>query len=114
MPPRRYSRYSFCNTVADSDGKLFMTERVPFRYRPLQDTTQYTAQEGDTLYALAAREYAGIPRPAGLWWVIADFQPEPIFDPTIRLAAGQVIYIPSLRTVQELVFDRKRKDEADL
>lgn len=114
MPPRRYSRYSYCTTIADGDGKLFLTARVPFLFRPLQDTMQYTAKDGDSLYALAAREYAGLPRPAGLWWVIADFQPERIFDPTIVLAAGQILYIPSLRVVQEQVFSSKRRDEADV
>ncbi len=114
MPPRRYSRYSYCITVPDDEGKLFLTERVPFRFRPLQDTTQYSVKEGDSLQALAAREYAGLPRPAGLWWIIADFQPEPIFDPTVVLAAGQVLYIPSLRVVQEQVFNSKRRDEADV
>lgn len=114
MPPRQYSRYTYSTIVTDADGKLFLTERIPFRFRPLQDTTQYVAKDGDSLHALAAREYAGLPRPAGLWWVIADFQPEPIFDGTVQLAAGQVIYIPSLRVVQEQVFNNRRKTESDV
>jgi hypothetical protein len=50
-------------------------------------------------------------RPSGLWWIIADFQPDPIHDPTVRLTPGRTLYIPSLRTVQEEVFSDKRRKE---
>jgi hypothetical protein len=113
MPPRRFSRYSFSLSVTDAAGRSFLTERTPFRYRPLLDTFQHVASDGDTLWALAAQHYAGLPRPAGLWWVIADFQPQPILDPTIQLRAGDVLYIPSLRVVQEQLFSEARRGEVD-
>jgi nucleoid-associated protein YgaU len=113
MPPRRYSRYSFCSASKDDAGRLVLSERVPFRFRVLSDTVQYTCKEGDSLYVLAHRAYKGLPRPSGLWWIIADFQPDPIFDPTVVLTPGQVLFIPSLRTVQELVFAESRRYEDD-
>lgn len=114
MPPRHYSRYMHSVARTDDAQRSWLTERVPFRYRPLADTGQHSVVEGDTLFALAARQYRGLPRPAGLWWVIADFQPEPIVDPTIRLRAGQVLFIPSLRVVQEQVFNEARRQESSL
>jgi hypothetical protein len=113
MPPRRYSRYTFSTAVVDVEGRLFLQERIPFRFRALADTVQYKCTDGDTLQAIAGRYYQGLPRPAGLWWVLADFQPEPVFDPTVKLLAGQTIYVPSLRTVQELVFNDARRTEEE-
>jgi hypothetical protein len=113
MPPRRYSRHSFAIAVPDACGRIYLTERVPFRFRPLADTKQYTVKQGDSLFTIAARSYEGLPRPAGLWWVLADFQPEPIVDPTIALPAGLVLYVPSLRVVQEQVFNDARRSEDD-
>ena len=113
MPPRRYSRHSFTLGITDEDSRLYLTERAPFRFRPLVDTKQHRVTDGDTLWALSARHYRGLPRPAGLWWVIADFQPEPIVDPTLKLRAGEVLYIPSLRVVQEFVFSESRRREGE-
>jgi len=38
-----------------------------------------------------------------LYWVIMDYQPTPIHDPTIRLAEGTVLVIPSVALVIEQV-----------
>lgn len=114
MPPRQYSRYSFSVATPDDQGRVFMSPRIPFRFRVFADTTIYLVRQGDTLYALAGRYYAGLPRPAGLWWVIADFQPEPIVDPTIQLVPGSKLMIPSLRVLQELVFSETRRTESDV
>ena len=114
MPPRRYSRFMFTTAVTDEAGRLYLTERTPFRFRPLVDTKQHTVKQGDSLWMLAARHYKGLPRPAGLWWVIADFQPEPIIDPTLLLQPGQVLFIPALRVVQEQIFNEARRREDDV
>lgn len=112
MPPRRFSRYTFCSGVLDEAGRLFLTEREPFRYRALPDNRQHVVKEGETLFTLAGRYFASLPRPAGLWWVIADFQPDPIHDPTLALELGRLLVVPSLRTVVEEVFSEKRRQEA--
>jgi hypothetical protein len=112
MPPRRFSRHTFTSAVKDDEGRLFLTEREPFRFRSLPDNRQHVVKEGETLFSLAGRYFAPLPRPAGLWWVIADFQPDPIHDPTVALEPGRVLVVPSIRTVQEEVFSETRRAEA--
>jgi hypothetical protein len=112
MPPRRFSRFTFSAAVLDDDERLFLIDREPFRFRALPDNRQHVVKEGDTLFSLAGRYFAPLPRPAGLWWVIADFQPDPIHDPTLSLEVGRVLVVPSLRTIAEEVFSEKRRQEA--
>ena len=112
MPPRVGSRYGFALGVRDEDGMLALTDREPYRYRAHADNRTHLVVQGDTLWALAGRYFAPLPRPAGLWWVIADFQPDPIHDPTLALEVGRVLVVPSLRTVTEEVFSEKRRQEA--
>ncbi len=111
MPPKQRSRYTFATAARAPGGELMLYGGEPFRYRELPDTRQHVVREGDTLFTLAGRYFTGIPRAAGLWWVIADFQPEPIHDPTLVLTPGRVMYIPSLRTVNEEVFSERRRRE---
>lgn len=112
MPPRRFSRYTFSAAVMDDEERLFLTDREPFRFRPLSDNRQHVVREGDTLFSLAGRYFASLPRPAGLWWVIADFQPEPVHDPTLSLELGRLVVVPSVRTLVEEVFSEKRRVES--
>jgi hypothetical protein len=111
MPPRRFSRFSFSAAVLDDRGRLLLTEREPFRFRSLPDNRQHLVREGDTLFSLAGRYFAPLPRPAGLWWIIADFQPAPIHDPTLRLELGRVLVIPSIRVVTDEVLSEARRLE---
>ena len=111
MPPRRYSRYVFCSAILDDAERLHLTDREPFRFRALSDNRQHIVKEGDTLFSLAGRYFAPLPRPAGLWWVIADFQPEPVHDPTLSLELGRLLVVPSIRTVVEEIFSEKRRAE---
>ena len=111
MPPRRFSRYTFCAATLDDAGRLALTEREQYRFRALPDTRQHVVQQGDTLFTLAGRYFAPIPRPAGLWWLIADFQPDPIIDPTLALELGRILFIPSVRVVTEEIFAESRRQE---
>jgi hypothetical protein len=111
MPPRRFSRFTFSPALLDNGGQLFLAEREPFRFRVLPDTRQHVVQEGDTLFSLAGRYFAPVPRAAGLWWVIADFQPDPIHDPTLVLEPGRVVFVPSVRVVTEEIFAETRRQE---
>ena len=82
-----------------ADGRLISSEEV------LQELER---KEGDTLHNLAARFYPalsnGVWSAAHLFWVVADFQPQPIHDATIRLVPGQRIVAPSERVVREQIF----------
>jgi len=104
-----FSRYQYCTELEDDDGNRYLDEREPFRYQELADNRLHTVKDGDTLWGLAHLYFAGFPRPCGLWWLIAEFQPEPIVDPTLRLQAGALMVIPSLRTVRMSVFNAQRR-----
>jgi hypothetical protein len=112
MPPRRYSRFTFCAAVLDDSQRLFLTEREPFGFQSFPDNRQHVVQAGETLFTLAGRYFAPLPRACGLWWVIADFQISPLHDPTLALDLGSVLFIPSLRVVTEEVFSEMRRPEA--
>lgn len=109
MPPRRFSRFEFTRAVRDEAGRIFLTERTPYRFRPLPDTRLHVVQAGESLFTLAGRYFRPKPRAAGFWWVIADFQPDPILDPTVPLALGRRLYIISLRVLDEEVLSERRR-----
>lgn len=111
MPALPFSRHLLCQTVVDDQGRLFLSERSRYRYRELADNRYHVVVEGDTLYGLAATYYEGIERPAGLFWVIADFQPTPIHDPTLTLQVGRLLIIPSMRTLTEEILNPGRSEE---
>jgi len=102
----------FSAAVLDDAGRLFLTEREPFRFQALPDNRVHIVKEGDTLFTIAGRYFAPLPRPAGLWWVIADFQPEPVHDPTLPLELGRAILIPSVRIVTEVILSEARREDA--
>ncbi len=112
MPPRRFSRFTFSTAILDRDQRLVLTEREPFRFRSFPDNRQHVVQQGDTLFTLAGRYFAPLPRASGLWWVLADFQPDPIHDPTLSLELGRVLFVPSARVITEEVFAEARRQEA--
>lgn len=130
MPPRRFSRHALTLGFSPDDDddniacidtpwpgrstELQLTEREPYRFRELPDNRLHKVREGDSLMTLASRYFDGMPRPAGLWWVIADFQPQPITDPTVRLRPGAFVVIPSIRTVQEDIFSTTRRRETNI
>lgn len=108
-PPTRFSRHRFTLGVHDPEGRSFLTERTPYGYRGLPDNRQHVVQEGDTLHSLAALYFAGVERPAGLWWAVADYQPEPVVDPTLALVPGSVVVVPSLQTLQTRILNEARR-----
>jgi hypothetical protein len=113
MPPNRFSRHRFCTAAPDEEGRLFLDDRPVYGYRDLPDNRQHVVREGDTLWGLADLYFASMPRAAGFWWAIADFQPDPVHDPTIALTVGTTVVIPSLRTLQQEILNdaRRRRTE---
>lgn len=110
MPPKPFSRYFFCKGLKDSSGNVYLSERVPFRYQDLRDNRYHQVAKGDTLHSLAERYFEGIDDAADLWWVIADYQPEPIHDPTLLLTPGMTLVIPSVRLLTEEIFNESRRE----
>lgn len=109
MPPRRHSRYSLAYATQDADGDLVLYGDEPYRHRDFPDNTEHIVRQGDTLFTLAGAYFSKMPRGCGLWWVIADFQPTPIHDPTVELEPGRVLIIPSVRTLNEEIFSERRR-----
>lgn len=112
MPPKVGSRHIFCLGVTSETGLLHLTDREPYRFKAHADNRVHTIVQGDTLFDLAGRYFATLPRACGFWWVIADFQPDPIVDPTIELTPGRKLFIPSLRVLTDVILgDARRRDQ---
>lgn len=111
MPANPTSRYRQTLTFvddrssdeSDSAGVVFFGQRRPIRFQDDVDTVAHLVSEGDTLQMLANTHYQGFPDPSSLWWVIAEFQPIPILDPTRRLGPGKILMIPSATLVSRLL-----------
>ena len=111
MPPKVGSRHIFCLGAKDRNGLLHLTDREPYRYRSHSDNRIHTVVQGDTIFHLAGRYFSPLPRGCGFWWVIADFQPDPIVDPTLELETGRHLYIPSLRVLTDVILGDTRRRE---
>ena len=104
-----YSRYQFCTMLGGNGETAYLDEREPFRFSDEPDNKLYTAREGDTWWGMAWKFFTGFPNPSCLWWLLCEYQPEPVVDPTIRIEAGRVIVIPSERLLRTKVFNRENR-----
>lgn len=99
-----YSRYRLAFTVRDEVQNLTYTlirsRRVFFD--PSAENRIYKAQIGENIFSVAARHFRGYARPAALYWLLADYQPVPILDPTKDLD-GMDIYIPPAEKVAAIL-----------
>lgn len=111
MPPGEFSRYLFCWGLKNAQDNVQLSEREPFSYRDLPDNRYYTVAEGDSLFSIAERAFPAFPRPCGLFWVIADFQPTPILDASAALETGTELVIPSETAVRTMIFSEERRKE---
>lgn len=111
MAMTEYSRYRYCTVLsaADSHETKYLDEREPFRFQDETDNRFYTAVDGDTWWGLCHKFFPSFPRKAGLWWLLCEFQPEPVIDPTLAIQPGTQIVIPSERLVRTQVFNRERR-----
>jgi len=100
------SRYKHSDVYKrDVDSAIYLDLRPRIDYLGGHDEILHRVVAGDTLQTLAMRYYTGLPYPAGLWWAIADFQPEPMNDPTVALEPGTWIVIPSPDLVQQWLLE---------
>jgi hypothetical protein len=88
---------------------MFLTERDPYGYVDLPDNRAHAVVSNDTLFSLAAKYFAPLPRACGFWWAIADFQPDPVVDPTLALDIGRLVYIPSTRVLTDVILGEARR-----
>lgn len=95
------SRWADIAPIADDRGRVVLPEREPFSCEERADTRRHTVLPGDTLAVLAGRYFAPLPRACGYWWALCEFQPEPIVDPTLSLATGRVLHVPSVAALEE-------------
>jgi hypothetical protein len=102
------SRYRY-DVAFQRDDVQMMDDREPFRYRAEADNRYHTCQDGDTWWGLAYLYFQGVQRPESLWWLLCEFQPEPVIDPTIKLTAGAVVVIPSMRLLRTKVFSDEQR-----
>ena len=97
------SRYMMSNVLSrDSDEAVYTSMRDRFIFdSSIDGIIQHVVQEGETLQLLAQKFYGNTPGAAQYWWALADFQRDPIHDPTVVLETGSIVYIPPLRYVHE-------------
>ncbi len=104
MPPRINSRYLSTEGVVDDNGYFHLTEREPFKYDAnLPGTIRHRVGAGESIFTIAFKYYDPFPNAEHLWWVLCEFQPDPILDPTLDLAENRIIFVPTLRVIQEKV-----------
>jgi hypothetical protein len=113
MPIYEKSRYWNSTRGLSLEGDIILTERLYYYFRRLPDNIEHKVIEGDSFQSIAYYYYTGA-MPAGrsaaeLWWVIADFQPTPVNDPTIALEPGSTIYVPSRRALEQDILAERRQ-----
>ena len=106
----RHSRHQYSLAIQDPDGNWFLTDREPFPYKAYGDNFVHKANGNEAWADIAGKRY-NIRRPAGLWWLVADFQPvdNPVIDPTLKVGANRPVIVPSTNTVSTFIFNERRK-----
>jgi len=94
------------HSATSGERTVYHKYRESLSYRSDEENQVYMVRAGDTLHTLAQKFFNGFPTPSRLWWVIAEYQPEPIFDPTLRLEPGTLLVIPSVMMVHYLLSER--------
>lgn len=109
----KFSPHQYTMAKTNTAGERFLTDRVPFRFVEVPGTRVHVVQEGERMEDLAQRYLARFDTDdtpaAGLAWLLRDFQPTPIIDPTIKLKAGALVYIPTESFVAQRIFDDRRR-----
>ena len=115
MPALRNSRYQHSTTYTDTAGARFLTEPPLIPYVDSLDNKVHTVTGGESLQDIAHKYFGDFGSDtfpaAALWYIVAQFQPTPIIDPTLRLPAGLRLYIPSKAYVASRVFDKSRRNK---
>lgn len=87
-----------------ADGLPHFVDRVPYRYRDFPDNRVHVVKPADKLMHLAAVHFAPMTRACGYWWILADFQPQPIIDPILPLYKQRDrVVVPSRRVLTDVI-----------
>ncbi len=104
------SEYTFSTLYTEFDtGDIMLTDPNPIGFIAFEDNIPHTVAEGDTLWGLADTYFPHYDRACGLWKAIADFNS--IYDPSLDLEVGTVLYVPSERTLSDTFFSNDRYSE---
>jgi hypothetical protein len=109
------STYRHARAIQFDDGRIIfrLPERIPFEDR--DDSILHISNGRERLWDLAQLYYGSEVRDAiDLWEVIAQFQPEPIQDPSIPLQAGLSVLIPSLEYIEDVAFGDSLSDVPEI
>lgn len=104
------SRYRCAELIRTDAGKLKWDLRRRLEYMGHDDDIAYEVQPGDTWHILAYKFYGDEFGGADLWWVIADYQPEPVLDPTVMPTVGDILMIPAPNIVQDFILSVNDED----
>jgi len=99
------SVYRHANIIQNEDSTIVFTlpERVGYEYD--DDITIHIVSDGERLYDIAQFHYKDTAiAPWDLWDMLAQFQPEPILDPSVPLPSNMEIYIPSADFIEDAFF----------
>ena len=95
------SRYVLADMFFDAQNRTYIGPRERFFFEDLEGNIPHTVRDGDDWHSLAYQYYGrALSGQVNLWWGIADFQPEPVLDPTLTLQPGTIILIPPLHVLQ--------------
>jgi hypothetical protein len=109
------SLYRHAMAVQDEDSTVIFLnpERVSFEDR--DDTTIYISNGTEYLWDMAQTHYGNISLgDISLIEVIAQFQPDPIQDLSIRPKEQLEMYIPSMAFINEVVLGPSLAEEPEL
>lgn len=93
-----------------SDGLNFLLDREPLYFQPRSDNKRVVVQATDTWWSLAAAHLSSLPNAEQFFWVICDYQPNPIMDPTINPMPGTLVIIPDENFIMSTYFADSSRD----
>lgn len=105
MNPVRGGRYARSAVLIEDDGTQRLT--IPARIRgPREDDIIHPVSAGETLETVAWLYYDGLVTDFAanmLYWVIGDYQDDPVVDPFAILSPGSELRLPSRAVVASQV-----------
>jgi hypothetical protein len=96
------SRYRRGLTFIDLDNYIYQPLIEGDDYDPRDDDINHIVVDGETLFSIAHLYYKNIPGGVHNWWIIAEYQPVPVIDPTRKLQPRSIVIVPSPQHAMEI------------